>query len=465
MWAQASVASTATCYFVNSHCLLVSQTVLSWNKALISYLGLYPVLLLWPLFDFLVHLQSLLCKHSPISRLVDDVVSPGTQQIHCVVVNTAHEVTQWSLLEVSPCVHWVQTLTPARCSDTIVVIFELWSSPVTHTVCLCQEVVGIFWHILDGLHSYFVLLCVVCHSKEPKQPQNGLLVLVSSKPLHQVDLHVECALTHLYICENVLNELLQSWLPICDEHCLVLLFIEFRHEHNELLEEVSPVAHVFIWGNTVGNRDKIPTLVFAYNWHCHSSGTWCQECCIQGKHWVDCQCNSLALWDSYKGSPEVVSFLWLLQVTVPFDLSSIFCHDFWLAHKVQEVLNKDEVTTVHFLHSFLQPVDCVSICLQLVFLKELSDFLPSWLLLQDICCFWMFAQLSECVGWFGLFHSLMLTVSQVTVFNWEQSRASLLVQLDKEPTWTHLLRVPHIIVLAVDPHSAIIIPNSQILHC
>ena len=61
-----------------------------------------------------------------------------------------------------------------------------------------------------------------------------------------------------------MDEFLQSWLPICDEHCLVVLFIELRHEHNELLEEVSPVAHVFIWGNTVGNRDKIPTLVFAY---------------------------------------------------------------------------------------------------------------------------------------------------------------------------------------------------------
>ena len=46
-------------------------------------------------------------------------------------------------------------------------------------------------------------------------------------------------------------------------HCLVVLFIEFRDKHNELLEEVSPVAHVFIWGNTVSNRDKIPTLVFA----------------------------------------------------------------------------------------------------------------------------------------------------------------------------------------------------------
>ena len=48
-------------------------------------------------------------------------------------------------------------------------------------------------------------------------------------------------------------------------------------------------------------------------------------------------------------------------------------------------------------------------------------------------------------------HPIMLTVSQVTVFNWEQSRASLLMQLDKESTCSLLLLVSHVIVLAVDP--------------
>ena len=88
----------------------------------------------------------------------------------------------------------------------------------------------------------FVLLCVICHSKESKQPQNGFLVLVSSKSPHQIDLHVECTLIHLSICEGILDELLQSQLSICDELCPVVLFIEFRHEHNELLEEEGSVS-------------------------------------------------------------------------------------------------------------------------------------------------------------------------------------------------------------------------------
>ena len=53
---------------------------------------------------------------------------------------------------------------------SIVVMLELWSSPVTHTVCFCQEVVGIFWNMsLDDLHSCFKFHCVICHSKESKQ--------------------------------------------------------------------------------------------------------------------------------------------------------------------------------------------------------------------------------------------------------------------------------------------------------
>ena len=67
---------------------------------------------------------------------------------------------------------------------------------------------------------------------------------------------------------------------------------------------------------------------------------------------------------SNKGSTEVISILWLLQMAVPFDLSfPSFVMTFWLAHKAQEVLNKDEVTTAHFPSlPFLQPVDCVSVC-------------------------------------------------------------------------------------------------------
>ena len=55
----------------------------------------------------------------------------------------------------------------------------------------------------------FTVLFVTARNPN-KEPQNDLLVLVPSKSLHQADLHVKCALTHLYICEGALDELLQS---------------------------------------------------------------------------------------------------------------------------------------------------------------------------------------------------------------------------------------------------------------
>ena len=136
-------------------------------------------------------------------------------------------------------------------------------------------------------------------------------------------------------------------------------------------------------------------------------------------------------------------------MVVPFNLSSIFCDDFWLAHKVQEVINKNEVTTAYLLHSFLQPVNCVSVCTQLVLHKELSDLLPTGLLLQDTCCSGKSAQLSEwvCVCWFEpyiiLSCSLCLKLQSLT----RQYRVSFLMQLDNELSCTPLFWVSHVIVL------------------
>ena len=186
---------------------------------------------------------------------------------------------------------------------------------------------------------------------------------------------------------------------------------------------------------------------------------------IQGKHRSNWQCNSLTLWNSNKGSPEVVSILWLLHMAVPFDFSSILL--WWLLTCSQSPRSPQQKWSHHNLSpSLLSSVCGLCFCLHTACASQGTLwFLSTELLLQDTCCFLWFAQLSECVCWFGPFHPIMLTVSQVTVFNWEQSRASLLMQLDKESTCSSFFWVSHFIVLAVDLHNAIIVPNSSSMDC
>ena len=138
-------------------------------------------------------------------------------------------------------------------------------------------------------------------------------------------------------------------------------------------------------------------------------------------------------WDDNSNSMSMTTSV--VQVTVPFDLSfPSFVMTFWLAQKAQEVLNKkwsnhSSLLSLLFFSLWTVFLSAHSLC----FSKNSLISFPLDFSFRTLAVSGKFAQLSECVGWFGLFHPIMLTVSQVTVFNWEQPRASLLMQLDKEP--------------------------------
>ena len=119
----------------------------------------------------------------------------------------------------------------------------------SHCVSLSGSCGHLLEHVLDGLHSPLNFFVLFVTARNPKQlPQNGFLVLVPSKFLHQAGLHVECALTSTFVKMSWMSSFSPGFLPVMST---VLWSFSLSSGMNTMSclrkKEVFPVAHVFIW--------------------------------------------------------------------------------------------------------------------------------------------------------------------------------------------------------------------------
>ena len=113
----------------------------------------------------------------------------------------------------------------------------------------------------------------------------------------------------------------------------------------------------------------------------------------------------------------------------------------------------DEITTVHFFYSFFG--------LLTVFLSAHSSSFRILAVSRNL-----HSSLNVCVGsGFLIIFSYSLCLKLQSLAENSPEPLSLCSLTKSLQLVLLLLWVPHIIVLAVDPHSAIVVPNSQVLHC